>query len=47
MKGTEMSDYECMILDVTDHVATVTINRPEARDALNRLAYTELETAWQ
>ena len=43
MKGTEMSDYECMILDVTDHVATVTINRPEARNALNRLAYTELE----
>ena len=38
-----MSDYETMALAVEDHVATVTINRPEARNALNRLAYTELE----
>ncbi len=38
-----MSDYTCMILDISDHVATVTINRPEARNALNRQAYTELE----
>ncbi|MCB1647208.1 MAG: enoyl-CoA hydratase/isomerase family protein [Pseudomonadales bacterium] len=35
--------YETMLLDINDHVAVVTINRPDARNALNRLAYTELE----
>lgn len=38
-----MSNYECIVLEISDHIATVTLNRPEARNALNRLAYTELE----
>ena len=42
-----MADYETMLLEVTDHVATVTINRPEARNALNRKAYTELENIFR
>jgi enoyl-CoA hydratase/carnithine racemase len=42
-RGMALSDYECMGLEISDHIATVTINRPEARNALNRLAYTELE----
>ena len=32
-----------MLVTIEDHVAVVKINRPEARNALNRLAYTELE----
>lgn len=38
-----MSDYECMLLDITDHIATVTLNRPEIMNALNWTAYDELE----
>ena len=34
---------ETIELDITDHIATVRLNRPEARNALNRKAYTELE----
>lgn len=34
---------ETINLEVADHVATVTLNRPEARNALNRKAYAELE----
>ncbi len=36
-------DLETIELDITDHIATVRLNRPEARNALNRRAYTELE----
>ena len=38
-----MSDYECMQLDITSHIATVTLNRPEVMNALNWQAYAELE----
>ena len=38
------STYECINLTVADHIATVSINRPEVRNALNRQAYRELET---
>lgn len=36
--------YECMILEVADHIATVTLNRPEIMNALNWQAYAELES---
>lgn len=35
--------FETIDLDIQDHIATVTLNRPEARNALNRKAYAELE----
>ncbi len=38
-----MSDYECMLLEISDHIATVTLNRPEIMNALNYQAYDELE----
>jgi enoyl-CoA hydratase/carnithine racemase len=34
--------YETLLVDVTDGVATVTLNRPEARNALNRTVIREL-----
>ena len=34
---------ETLELTVNNHIATLAINRPQARNALNRLAYAELE----
>lgn len=39
--------FETLLYDVTDHVATVSINRPERRNALNRTAYAELEQVFR
>jgi enoyl-CoA hydratase/carnithine racemase len=36
-----MSDI--LLFDVTDHIATITLNRPEVMNALNRELYSELE----
>ena len=33
--------------DIKEHVATVTLDRPERRNALNRKAYAELEAAFR
>jgi len=38
------NEFECVLYDVTDHVARITLNRPERRNALNRRAYSELES---
>lgn len=38
-----MSEYECMIVEISDHIATVTLNRPEVMNAINWRAYAELE----
>jgi enoyl-CoA hydratase len=37
--------YETLVVDVRDRVATVTLNRPEARNALNRTLIQELGDA--
>lgn len=42
-----MSDYECMLLEISDHIATVTLNRPEIMNALNWQAYDELESIFR
>ncbi|OAI41187.1 enoyl-CoA hydratase [bacterium SCGC AG-212-C10] len=36
---------DILLFDLTDHVATITLNRPEAMNALTRELYTELEAA--
>ena len=40
------ADFTAVLYDVSDHVATVTLNRPEVRNALDRRAYSELEAAF-
>jgi enoyl-CoA hydratase/carnithine racemase len=37
--------FACVRTEVADHVATITLNRPERRNALNYQAYDELEGA--
>lgn len=41
------TDYETLRCAVEDHVCTVTIHRPERRNALNRTAYAELELVFR
>ncbi len=41
------SDFTCTGYVVEDHVVTITLNRPERRNALNYRAYDELETAFR
>ncbi len=42
-----MSENETIHLTIENHVATVILDRPEARNALNRQAYSELESAFK
>lgn len=41
------ADFTAVLYELRDHVATVTINRPEVRNALDRRAYAELEAAFR
>ena len=41
------AEFTCTLYDVTDHVATITLNRPERRNALNPRAYAEIEWAFK
>ena len=40
-------DFTCLLYAVADHIARVTINRPERRNALNPRAYAEIEAAFR
>ena len=41
------ADFTCTLYQVKDHICRITLNRPERRNALNRLAYAELESAFR
>src|SRR5262245_18928297 len=38
--------YECLTVEVADKVATVTLNRPQARNTINQKLIRELQTIW-
>ncbi len=38
--------YETILFDVADHVATITINRPDAMNSFNRRMMEEFEAVW-
>lgn len=42
-----LPDFEHLKFETCDHVAIVTINRPEVRNALNARAYADLEAAFR
>lgn len=42
-----IADFTALLYEVREHVATVTLNRPEVRNALDRRAYDELEAAFR
>ena len=39
--------FQCVKYELSDHVVTITLNRPDRRNALNDQAYGELEGAFQ
>jgi enoyl-CoA hydratase/carnithine racemase len=41
------NDFICTLYAVEHNVATITLNRPERRNALNRRAYDEIESAFR
>lgn len=41
------TDFGCVLCALEGHVATITLNRPERRNALNYRAYDELEAAFR
>jgi enoyl-CoA hydratase/carnithine racemase len=47
MPAVAVQDFECVLYAVADHVARITLNRPERRNALNRRAYAELESGFR
>jgi enoyl-CoA hydratase/carnithine racemase len=43
----ETADFTCVLYEVRGHVARITLNRPERRNALNPRAYAEVEAAFR
>jgi enoyl-CoA hydratase/carnithine racemase len=47
MPNLDPAQFTCVLYEVTDHVARITLNRPERRNALNPTAYAEIEAAFR
>lgn len=41
------NDFQCLLYSVHDHILTITLNRPERRNALNPRAYAEIDAAFR
>ena len=41
------AEFTCTLYEVSDHICRITLNRPERRNALNRRAYDEVESAFR
>ena len=41
------SEFQCLLYTVHEHILTITLNRPERRNALNPRAYAEIEAAFR
>lgn len=41
------ADFTCVLYETRDGIARITLNRPQRRNALNRRAYDELESAFR
>jgi enoyl-CoA hydratase/carnithine racemase len=46
-RETTMADFETVLFDVRDRVATITLNRPQRKNAMNQRLKDELRTCWQ
>ncbi|OXE35936.1 MAG: enoyl-CoA hydratase [Phenylobacterium zucineum] len=44
---TKATDFSSLLYDVADHIAVITLNRPDRRNALNPTAYAEIEAAFR
>lgn len=42
-----MSEYESLIWAVEDHIATITFNRPEKKNAISAVMFDELRVVWE
>ena len=42
-----MADFETILFEVHDRVATITLNRPERKNAMNQQLKDELRACWQ
>lgn len=42
-----MSDYQTVLYDVSDHIATITLNRPEVMNAFNQTMLEEFADIWR
>ena len=42
-----MAEFETVLFDVTNRVATITLNRPARKNAMNQQLKDELRTCWQ
>jgi len=40
-------EYETILYEMEDHVVTITLNRPEVHNCINRAMALELQTAWK
>ena len=47
MAAIAPADFTCVLYQVKDHICRITLDRPERRNALNRQAYAELESAFR